>query len=578
MERERAEFDVVIVGAGIAGLSAAIRLKQIAPHLTVTVVEKGAEVGAHILSGAVIDPVGINTLLPGWNKNARHPFNTPVKQDFTHVLTRNKAYRLPHFLTPRILSNQGNYIVSLGAVCRWLAQQAEELGVDIFPGFAVKDGVFAENGALIGIITGDMGLEADGSPGAGTMPGMELRAKYVLVAEGACGSLAQALIKRYGLDKVCNGQKYGLGLKELWEIAPEKHKQGVIEHYFGWPLGKKATGGGFVYHMQSNRLALGLIVHLDYANPYISPFEEFQQWKTHPALRPLLTGGRRLAYGARVINEGGWQSVPRLSFAGGALIGCAAGFVNLPRLKGSHNAVLSAIAAAEAVAAAIAAGRAHDEIIDIETGWRHSAIGRDLYPARNAKPLLERYGSVAGAVLGGADIWCGQIFGFSLFGTLRHKNSDAAALGAAANYQEIAYPKPDNQVSFDRASSVYLANIRAREGAPCHLRVKNRALQKTSEWGVFAGPSQRYCPAGVYEWLPEAKAAEAKPVKGLPPVGNKGKSRQPAQKNGIAAVEMQYHIQAQNCVQCKSCAIKDPNGNIDWTVPEGGEGPIYPDM
>jgi len=578
MERETAECDVIIVGAGVAGLSAAIRLKQAAPHLSVTVLEKGAEVGAHILSGAVIDPVGLNTLLPGWEKGGRQAFAIPVAQDSMRVLTRNKAWTLPHWPMPPILDNRGNYIVSLGALCRWLAQQAEALGVDIFPGFAAQAGIFADNGALGGVITGAQGLAADGRPGPAFQPGMELRAKYVLVAEGARGSLTQDLIGRYGLDTAACPQKYGLGLKELWEIAPEKHRQGLAEHYFGWPLGKKATGGGFAYHMAGNRLALGLIVHLDYQNPYVSPFEEFQQWKTHPVLRALLTGGKRLAYGARVINEGGWQSVPRLSFAGGALIGCAAGFVNLPRLKGSHNAILSAISAAEAVAAAIAAGRAHDEITEIETGWRQSAVGRDLYPARNVKPLLERYGSMAGAALGGVDMWCGRLFGFSPFGTLRHKSSDAAALRPAADYQEILYPRPDNQVSFDRASSLYLANIRARDDAPCHLRVKDRALQYDSEWGVFAGPSARYCPAAVYEWLPDPAAGEHKPAAGQKAAGSKKKSRPDALPAGAAAERRRYYIHAQNCVHCKTCAIKDPNNNIDWQVPEGGSGPLYPDM
>lgn len=574
MERESAEFDVVIVGAGIAGLSAAIRLKQINPDLSVAVLEKGAEAGAHSLSGAVIDPVGINTLLPDWRKIGDHPFTNPVKRDSMRFLTSAGAWTLPHKLMPKLFSNKGNYIVSLGIVCRWLAQQAENLGADIFPGFAAKEGVYDKNGALIGVITGDMGVTADGGKGENYQQGMELRGKYILVAEGARGSLAQNLIKRYGLDKDRSVQKYGLGLKELWEIAPENHQKGKVEHYFGWPLGRKATGGGFAYHMEEGKLALGLVVHLDYVNPALSPFEEFQQWKTHPSLRAMLEGGRRLAYGARVINEGGFQSVPRLSFAGGALIGCAAGFVNLPRIKGSHNAVLSGVAAANHVAGAIKSGRAHDEITEIETEWRQSSVGRDLYPVRNFKPLLERYGNIGGASLGGADLWCGQLFRFSPFGTLRHKRSDAAALKPAAQCKPIAYPKPDNQVSFDKASSVYLANIHASEGAPCHLQVKNMKLQKDSEWGVFAGPSVRYCPAGVYEWLPEVKKNAASH-----PNTQTAKGRKAAVNAGTAAGEkMRYHINAQNCVHCKTCAIKDPNGNIEWTVPEGGSGPLYSDM
>lgn len=568
-EQETAEFDVVIVGAGVAGLAAAIRLKQHNPQLSVVVLEKAAEIGAQILSGAIMDPAGIAALLPDWQADgaaaAESPFTNPVRADSMVFLSKKRRFRLPHALLPKILSNKGNYIVSLGQVCQWLAGKAEALGADIFPGFAAANGIFDQSGALIGVETGAMGRKADGSPGPNFTPGMRLLGKYVLVAEGARGSLAQELIARYGLAEGRQTQKYGLGLKELWEIPAENHRLGQTEHYLGWPLGKKAGGGGFAYHMEGGRLALGLVAHLDYANPYLSPFEEFQQWKTHPALRKILAGGKRLAYGARVINEGGFQSVPRLSFKGGALIGCAAGFVNLPRIKGSHNAILSAIAAADHVAAAIKAGRAHDEIIEIETEWRKSAIGRDLYPARNCKPLLERCGTIAGAVLGGLDLWCAQLFGFSPFGTMRHKSSDAAALKPAAACREIAYPKPDGIFSFDKPSSLFLANIAAREGAPCHLQIKNKALQQSSEWGVFAGPSARYCPAGVYEWLREDAPAAA--------AAGKGKKKAAGQR-----AEMRYHINAQNCIHCKTCDLKDPNGNIRWTVPEGGEGPLYSDM
>jgi len=557
IKRETEQFDAVIVGAGVAGLSAAIRLKQLNPEISVVVLEKGAEVGAHILSGAVVDPIGINALLPDWQNDKACPLTNPVREDSIFWMTEKTARRLPHILAPKILSNKGNYIVSLGMVCRWLASKAEALGVDIFPGFAAAEGLFSKEGALIGVRTGDMGLRADGSRGSGFAPGMDLLGKYILVAEGARGSLAQNLIQRFRLADGRQAQKYGLGLKELWEIKPENHRQGRVEHYLGWPLGGKATGGGFAYHMEGNKLSLGLVVHLDYANPYLSPFEEFQQWKTHPALRKILAGGKRIAYGARVINEGGFQSVPRLSFKGGALIGCAAGFVNLPRIKGSHNAILSAINAAENVAKALSAGRAHDEIIEIEEGWRQSAIGRDLFPVRNVKPLLERFGNVGGAVFGGLDMWCAQLLHWSPFGALRHKQSDAAALKPAADCAPINYPKPDGIFSFDKPSSVFLANINAREDASCHLQVLDKALQEKSELGVYGGPSARYCPAGVYEWQP----AEAKQGK------QAGKS-----------AAMHYCIFAQNCVHCKTCDIKDPNNNIRWTAPEGGEGPLYSDM
>jgi len=575
-QRESAEFDVVIIGAGPAGLAAAIRLKQLNADLTIAVLEKGAAVEAHILSGAVVDPAGISRLLADWQSAAASPFTNPVRRDGLRFLTARGGFSVPQALLPPGLSNKGAYIVSLGAVCRFLAAKAEALGVDIFPGFAAANGLFNQAGALIGVETGDMGRLADGRPGPGFAPGMNLLGKYILLAEGARGSLSQQIIQRYGLAEGRQPQKYGLGLKEIWQLAPEKHEQGRIEHYLGWPLGRKATGGGFAYHLEGGRLALGLVVHLDYANPYLSPFEEFQQWKSHPELRALLAGAKRLEYGARVINEGGWQSVPRLSFKGGALIGCAAGFVNLPRIKGSHNAVLSAILAAEKVAAALAAGRAHDEINEIEAEWRASPIGRDLYPVRNVKPLLERLGSLGGMALGGLDIWCGRLLHFSPFGTLSHKQSDAAALKPAAQCRPINYPKPDNIVSFDRPSSVFLANIAAREDAPCHLKIGNMALQQKSEWGIYAGPSARYCPAGVYEWQPAIGAAEAA-QSAAAEKGQSGEAGAAAAKAGQSGA-MRYCIFAQNCVHCKTCDIKDPNGNIRWTVPEGGEGPIYRDM
>lgn len=545
--RESMEFDVVIVGAGPAGLSAAIRLKQINPALSVVVLEKGAEVGAHILSGAVVDPIGIDALLPGWRGEEGHPFKTAVTQDRFMVLREKGAWVLPDVLMPRILSNRGNFVVSLGHVCRWLAQKAEALGVEIYPGFAGVEMLYNDAGAVNGVATGDMGIRKDGSHGPNYMPGMALMGKYVLIGEGARGSLAKGLIARYGLDKGRSPQKYGIGLKELWEVDPARHQPGLVLHSFGWPLDKQTGGGSFLYHLEDNKVAVGFVVHLDYRNPYLSPFEEFQRFKTHPAIRDVFAEARRVAYGARALTEGGWQSVPKLVFPGGTLIGCAAGFVNVPRIKGSHNAVLSGMAAAEHMAAAIAAGRAHDEVTEIEDNWRAGAIGRDLLPVRNVKPLWAKYGTKLGVMLGGFDMWCQQLFGFSLFGTMRHKKTDAAMLEPASLYPAINYPAADNVLTFDRLSSVYLSNIRHEEDEPCHLLVKDKKLQETSELGVYGGPSARYCPAAVYEWIGE---------------GN----------------NKRYVINAQNCIHCKTCDIKDPNQNIEWTPPQGGEGPVYSDM
>lgn len=545
--RESMEFDVVIVGAGPAGLSAAIRLKQINPALSVVVLEKGAEVGAHILSGAVVDPIGIDSLLPGWRGEEGHPFKTAVTQDRFMVLREKGAWVLPNVLMPGILSNRGNFVVSLGDVCRWLAQKAEALGVEIYPGFAGVEMLYNDAGAVTGVATGDMGIRKDGSHGPNYMSGMALMGKYVLIGEGARGSLAKGLIARYGLDKGRSPQKYGIGLKELWEVDPARHQPGLVLHSFGWPLDERTGGGSFLYHLEDNKVAVGFVIHLDYRNPYLSPFEEFQRFKTHPAICDVFAGARRIAYGARALTEGGWQSVPKLVFPGGALVGCAAGFVNVPRIKGSHNAVLSGMAAAEHMAAAIAAGRAHDEVTEIEDNWRAGAIGRDLLPVRNVKPLWARYGTKLGVMLGGFDMWCQQLFGFSLFGTMRHKKTDAAMLEPASLHNAIRYPAPDNVLTFDRLSSVYLSNTRHEEDEPCHLLVKDKKLQETSELGVYGGPSARYCPAAVYEWVGE---------------GN----------------DKRYVINAQNCVHCKTCDIKDPNQNIEWTPPQGGEGPVYSDM
>jgi electron-transferring-flavoprotein dehydrogenase len=496
--REAMEFDAVIVGAGPAGLAAAIRLKQLSPDLGVVVVEKGSEVGAHILSGAVIDPVALDRLLPEW-RGEDTPIATPVTDDRFYWLGPSGALRLPNMLMPPLMSNHGNYIVSLGAVCKWLATKAEALGVEIYPGFAAAE-VLYENGAVAGIATGDMGIGRESQPKDSFTRGMELRAKYTLFAEGARGSLTKTLIAKYGLADGREPQKFGIGLKEIWQVAPEKHRKGLVQHSFGWPLDNSTGGGSFLYHFDDNLVAVGFVVHLNYANPYLSPFDEFQRFKTHALIRDTFEGGKRIAYGARAITEGGWQSVPKLSMPGGLLAGCAAGFVNVPRIKGSHNAMLSGMLAAEHVSAALAAGRANDELGDYDAAWRASDIGRDLWKVRNAKPLWSKYGTAIGVAAGGLDMWTSTM-GFSLFGTLGHGKADAETLKPAAGFKPIAYPRPDGKLTFDKLSSVFLSNTNHEEDQPVHLKVADMALQKASEHDVFAGPSQRYCPAGVYEWV-----------------------------------------------------------------------------
>jgi electron-transferring-flavoprotein dehydrogenase len=543
--REAMEFDVVIVGAGPAGLAAAIKLKEIAPDTSVVVVEKGSEVGAHILSGAVIDPIGLDSVLPHWRSDEDAPVHTPVSADRFYFLGPSGAVRLPNILMPPLMSNHGNFIVSLGDVCRYLGRKAEALGVEIYPGFAAAELLF-ENGAVAGVATGDMGIGKDGHHKAGFARGMELRAKYTLFAEGARGSLSKILIERFGLAKGRQPQKYGIGVKELWQVAPEKFQSGLVQHTMGWPLANGTGGGSFLYHFGDRLVAVGFVVHLNYANPYLSPFEEFQRFKTHPLVRDTFAGGKRICYGARAITEGGWQSVPHLVFPGGALIGCAAGFMNLPRIKGSHNAMLSGVLAAENVAAALKAGRAHDELKDYDASWRDSPIGHDLWRVRNAKPLWSKLGTLAGVALGAFDMWTNTL-GFTLIGTLGHGKPDFAALKPAADCRPIAYPKPDGKLTFDRLSSVYLSNTNHEEDQPPHLVVRDLALQKSSEHDIYGGPSARYCPAGVYEWVEQA--------------GNP-----------------RYVINAQNCVHCKTCDIKDPNQNINWVPPEGAGGPNYPNM
>jgi electron-transferring-flavoprotein dehydrogenase len=545
-DREAMEFDVVIVGAGPAGLAAAIRLKQVNPEINVVVVEKGSEVGAHILSGAVIDPIGLDRLLPEW-RGEDTPIRTKVADDRFYWLGPSGALRLPNILMPPLMSNHGNFIVSLADVCRWLARKAEALGVEIYPGFAAAEVLYGEKGAVVGVATGDMGIGKDTKHKDAFTRGMELRAKYTLFAEGARGNLSKTLIARFDLSAGREPPKFGLGLKELWQVDPAKHRPGLVQHTFGWPLDNRTGGGSFLYHLDDGLVSVGFVMHLNYQNPWLSPFDEFQRFKTHPIARDTFAGAKRLAYGARAITEGGYQSVPKLTFPGGGLIGCAAGFVNVPRIKGSHNAVLSGMLAADHVAAALGEGRAHDEIAGYEEAWRATDIGRDLWPVRNAKPLWSRFGTAVGIALGGIDMWANSLLRFSPFGTLRHGKPDDATLKPASECKRIAYPKPDGKLTFDKLSSVFLSNTNHEEDQPPHLVVKDMALQKASEHDVYGGPSQRYCPAGVYEWVEEGGAPR-------------------------------FVINAQNCVHCKTCDIKDPNRNIIWVPPEGGGGPNYPNM
>jgi electron-transferring-flavoprotein dehydrogenase len=511
------------------------------------VVKKGSEVGAHILSGAVVDPVSLDKLVPDWREDADCPLKTQVKVDKFYWMTAGSAIPLPAFAMPPLMKNNHHcYIGSLGNVCRWLARKAEALGVEIYPGFAATEVLYDEKGAVRGIATGDMGVAKDGSHKSSYTRGMELLGKYTLFAEGARGSLSKQLIAKYSLDANSEPPKFGIGLKEVWQIDPAKHRKGLIQHAFGWPLNNSTGGGSFLYHYDDNLVAIGFVVHLNYDDPYLSPFDEFQRSKTHPSVRALLEGGKRLAYGARAITEGGYQSVPRLSFAGGALIGCAAGFVNVPRIKGVHNAMGSGRLAAEHVSAALGAGRANDELVDYENAWRASAVGKDLYRVRNVKPLWSKFGTILGVALGGIDMWC-NTFGFSLFGTQSHAKPDRKTLDPAKAHAPIAPPKPDGKVTFDRLSSVFLSNTNHEEDQPVHLKVADMNLQKTSEHDVYAGPSNRYCPAGVYEWVEEAAGPR-------------------------------FVINAQNCVHCKTCDVKDPNGNITWVPPEGGGGPNYEAM